>query len=204
MTFFTRRSIIDYMEEITNEFNDFQKKMSEFHLPRTRELPNVELYMDQVLSVLTGVLSPLEIDNQEAITSSMINNYVKQGLITPPRNKKYDKTQVCFLIVICVLKKVYAIGEIKTLLCTSSRGKTHEELRDAYHSFCACIENALHCKPMTPIDWGHELDVPFGIPLALSVGMKIYEQKIISLKKTLLVEEQKEESGKSPEKKKEK
>ena len=193
------------MKEITNEFNDFQKKMMAFHLPRTRELPNVELYMDQVLSVLTSVLSPLEMDNQETITSSMINNYVKQGLITPPHNKKYDKTQVCYLIVICVLKKVYAIGEIKTLLVTSSHGKSHDELRDAYHSFCECIENALHCKPMSAIDWEHELDIPFGEPLALSVGMKIYEQKIISLKRSLLAEEEKrEEPVKNAEKKKEK
>ena len=128
------------MSEKTEEFEAFRARMQAFHLPRTKELPNVGLYMDQVLGVLTDYLSPLEIGRRDDfITSSMINNYVKQGLIKPPKNKKYDKSQICYLIVICILKKVYAIGEIKTLLIVSSADKDRDELRDAYHSFCECI-----------------------------------------------------------------
>lgn len=178
------------MDTINQEFTEFKEKMMNFHLPRTRELPNVELYMDQVLSVLNTTLSPLEISQQEDfITSSMINNYVKQGLITPPKNKKYNKYQVCYLIVICVLKKVYAIGEIKTLLVSSSQGKGHDELRNAYHNFCECIERVLHSEPVPVIDWTEELTLPFGNPLALSVGMKIFEQKIVALKERSLTDE---------------
>ncbi|MBO5526177.1 MAG: DUF1836 domain-containing protein [Clostridia bacterium] len=179
------------MEQVRQEFMEFKEKMEAFHLPRTNELPNVELYMDQVLSVLNSSLSALEIDKSEDfITSSMINNYVKQGLITPPKNKKYDKIQICFLIVICVLKKVYAIGEIKTLLLTSAQGKSHDELRVAYHSFCECIERVLHSEPISAIDWEEELFLPYGNALALSVGMKIFEQKIVALKRGLIVEAQ--------------
>lgn len=178
------------MEHINQEFIEFRDKMVAFHLPRTKELPNVELYMDQVLSVLNTTLAPLEIDGvEELTTSSMINNYVKQGLIAPPKNKKYNKIQICFLIVICVLKKVYSIGEIKTLLLTSSQGKTHDELRNAYHNFCECIERVLHQEPISAVEWDQELSLPFGNALALSVGMKIFEQKIVSLKKRLLTDE---------------
>lgn len=177
------------MREKTEEFEAFRARMQAFHLPRTKELPNVGLYMDQVLGVLTDYLSPLEIGRRDDfITSSMINNYVKQGLIKPPKNKKYDKSQICYLIVICILKKVYAIGEIKTLLIVSSADKDRDELRDAYHSFCECIENALHAPSFPPIDWQEELLRPFGTALALSVGMKIYEQQIIALKTAMLAE----------------
>lgn len=165
--------------------------MRAFRLPRTKDLPGIELYMDQVVSVVVQALAPLETDGRtDFLTPSMINNYVKQGLLVPPRNKKYDRVQVCFLIVICILKHVYAINEIKTLLVTAAAGKNREELREAYHAFCECIESALHSPSVTPaqINWEEEVENPFGTVLATSIATKIYTQKIIALKANLLPE----------------
>lgn len=182
------------MEDIYVEFKAFEEKMKSFHLPRTKDLPGIDLYMDQVVSVVVNALSPLEIDGRtDFLTSAMINNYVKQGLLFSPKNKKYSKAQVCFLIVICILKRVYAINEIKTLLTTAAAGKDRDELRATYHSFCEHIENALRSAtmPSATIRWEEEVESPFGKVLATSIATKIYMQKIVSLKTRLLEGEEK-------------
>ena len=60
------------------------------HIPRWEELPNIDLYLDQVVTLLEEYLGNF-ITNKEdkIITKTMINNYVKHGIITPPENKKY-------------------------------------------------------------------------------------------------------------------
>lgn len=59
--------------------------IEEFQLPRWNLLPDIELYMDQVLTLIEKYLSPLIVQpNQKIITAAMINNYVKLGLIPAP------------------------------------------------------------------------------------------------------------------------
>lgn len=54
--------------------------IEEFQLPRWNLLPDIELYMDQVLTLIEKYLSPLIVQpNQKIITAAMINNYVKLG-----------------------------------------------------------------------------------------------------------------------------
>ena len=55
------------------------------HLPRWHELPDIELYMDQVITLIEKYLSPLiTLEKHTLLTSSMVNNYVKHGLIPAP------------------------------------------------------------------------------------------------------------------------
>ncbi|MBQ9921517.1 MAG: DUF1836 domain-containing protein [Clostridia bacterium] len=61
------------------------KEILEFHLPRWDELPEIELYMDQVVYTLEKKLEIFaEDESQKIITSTMINNYVKQKVVKPP------------------------------------------------------------------------------------------------------------------------
>ncbi len=93
-----------------------------------RELPDIQLYMDQVLSILGDRLRVYDGENK-ALTSSMINNYVKSGVISHPEKKRYTKDQLAQLIVICTLKQVLSIPDIKTLLSDC------KDNRDFYESF---------------------------------------------------------------------
>ena len=89
------------------------KGLEQFRLPRWGELPSIELYLDQVLSLLEEWLGEyLTVDGKRIMTKTMVNNYVKQKFISPPVNKKYDRTAVASLFVIAVLKPVYTINEI--------------------------------------------------------------------------------------------
>ena len=85
----------------------------DFHIPRWEELPNIDLYLDQVVTILENYLKNLvslkDKEDEKVVTKTMINNYVKHGILKPPVNKKYNKEHIARLIVICILKQVYII-----------------------------------------------------------------------------------------------
>ena len=62
---------------------------AQYRCPRWEELPDLGLYMDQVLIVVEGALRPLFPNDPVVLTSTMVNNYVKQQVLTPSEKKKY-------------------------------------------------------------------------------------------------------------------
>ena len=67
------------------EKSQFSNAIESFHLPRCSELPELDFYMDQVISIMEKNLFLLSMDGSaKFITPSMINNYVKLGIIPPP------------------------------------------------------------------------------------------------------------------------
>ncbi len=95
--------------------------------PQWIDFPDIELYMDQVISVLEKTLSPY-FPGEKAITSTMINNYVKQKLLPPPQNKRYTKGQITKLFMICILKSFMQLSEIAALLDSLAAERTDEEV----------------------------------------------------------------------------
>lgn len=114
-----------------------------FHLPRWHELPEVDLYIDQVVSLLGKYLLSVTKDGVEhtPITKSMINNYVKMGLVAAPVKKKYSREHISHLFVIFILKQVYSIDEISKLISIAIKTKPVDQ---AYNSFCENMEKAVH------------------------------------------------------------
>ena len=70
----------------------------------------------------------------------MINNYVKQGIVSPSKNKKYTPHHLMYLIVVCVFKKMLSIPEICSLIRIQIESYPIET---AYDYFCIELENAL-------------------------------------------------------------
>ena len=69
------------------------EELINYHCPRWNELPEIELYIDQVICVLQSNLSIFsKEENSPVITPNMINNYVKQEVLKPPVKKKYNKS----------------------------------------------------------------------------------------------------------------
>ena len=96
--------------------SDVAKKLQAFSLPRFEQLPHVALYRDQVIEYIEQCLEPLSICvEQPIITPSMINNYVKIGLVPAPSKKQYGRDQLARLIVICLFKQVLPISAIQSL-----------------------------------------------------------------------------------------
>lgn len=93
---------------------DIDKRPS---LPRFDELPNIDLYMDQVMALINRYLAFFSVDDEsEIITRSMINNYVKMKIIPIPVKKKYSRIHLACLIMIGALKQSLSIQTISALL----------------------------------------------------------------------------------------
>lgn len=122
------------MRSDKSEFTVWRDKLVSHKLPLWDELTDIELYMDQVTGLLQKYLSVyLRDDADKLISPSMVNNYVKMGIIPPPVNKRYGKDHIASLIMICVLKQVLSISEIKSLITLKSRSR---EISEIYDEFC--------------------------------------------------------------------
>ena len=86
------------------------EEIEKFHIPRWEEIPQIDLYIDQVVSYLENYLSNYiesgEEKENKIITKTMINNYVKHGAIKAPINKKYNREHIAYLFVIFILKQI--------------------------------------------------------------------------------------------------
>ena len=108
------------------------------HIPRWNELPEIDLYLDQVVNYLEKYLEQYSVNKEDKIiTKTMINNYVKQGIMPAPEKKKYSRAHIAYLIVICILKQVYSINDIGKLISLTIQ---YFEISKAYNRFCANLE----------------------------------------------------------------
>ena len=121
-------------ELISAKLIRWEKFIENYHLPTWNELPSLELYMDQVIILLTQYLGfiPMGDNDEKLITASIINNYVRMKVIPPPVKKKYSRIHIAFLIMICVLKQSLNIAEVQKIIpCDLSE----EELAAVYTDF---------------------------------------------------------------------
>lgn len=106
-------------------------------LPRWEDFPAFELYIDQVIAFVCDRLEIFRNDDEPLITAAMINNYVKNGVLHPPVKKKYDRTHLAKLIVICISKRILALSQISDAIAVMSRGY---EIAEGYNIFCDEVE----------------------------------------------------------------
>ena len=111
-----------------------------YHCPRWNELPDIELYADQVLSVVQKHVSFFSEEIDMTFTSNMINNYVKQKIVKPPINKKYDRVHLAYFTVVCLLKRFLSINEICMGISYLMNSASVSEL---YDIFCEELEGAI-------------------------------------------------------------
>ena len=112
-----------------------------FHIPRWNELPNLDLYLDQTVTLLEKYLQNyIGNKDEKIITKTMINNYVKAGLMKAPKKKKYNRTHIATLFVICTLKQIYSINDIYELILLAIKTT---KINHAYDQFCTAMEKAI-------------------------------------------------------------
>jgi DNA-binding transcriptional MerR regulator len=164
------------MTEI-NLTEDIENQLKSFHIPRYNELPDVDLYMDQVVSVLEKNLKIFERGENKVITSSMINNYVKQGVILAPEKKRYSKKHLAYLVITSLLKQVFPLNEVKDIINYLKLDNGGE----IYDNYCSIFENAFsHAfkAERLNIDKTNTRDSILNMS-ATALADKIYVQKIM-------------------------
>lgn len=105
---------------------------SSFSYPKWEDIPNIDLYLDQVLLYVNQVCAPISPDKEKGLTASMVNNYVKHGYLTKPDKKKYQRKQIARLIAITTLKSVFSIQEIAQTLNSLQTQASSDQLYDAF------------------------------------------------------------------------
>lgn len=99
------------------------------------QIPDFGVYSDQLLTIINE--SEFIKNDDQLMTSSMINNYVKQGIVEKPRKKKYNREQIACLMMIALMKSVLTIKEIQTVI---SKIEQHIELESFYRVFSESIK----------------------------------------------------------------
>ena len=97
--------------------NSILKSLDRIDYIKPEDIPNIDLYMDQVTTFMEQQLgSTKRHDEDKILTKTMINNYAKNHLLPPPDKKKYGKEHVLLLIFIYYFKNILSIGDIDKLL----------------------------------------------------------------------------------------
>ncbi|BAH05440.1 DUF1836 domain-containing protein [Clostridium kluyveri] len=124
----------DELEKLIQEFGNFTQLKLE-------NIPDIDLYMDQVTTLIEEKLGHLKrTEGESTLTKTMINNYTKSGILMPPKKKKYSKQHIILIVLTYYLKQILSIGDIQKLfspIVTSIiKGEDRrEELNSVYKSF---------------------------------------------------------------------
>ena len=97
-------------------------KIAELDYIKPDEIPNIDLYMDQVTTFMEeNLASTKRHEDDKILTKTMINNYAKNKLLPPPEKKRYSREHLLMLIFIYYFKGILSINDIQTLLEPVSR-----------------------------------------------------------------------------------
>ncbi len=104
---------MDYSQELKEIF----EAASSMDIIDITDIPDIDLYMDQVTTFMETKLSSFKRNKDDKIlTKTMINNYAKAKIFPSPVKKKYNKNHMMMLILIYHLKYMLSINDIKKLL----------------------------------------------------------------------------------------
>ena len=147
-------------------------------------LPDIALYMDQIISYLPRQL--IRYDESENLTSAMVNNYIKDGLLPRADGKRYGQTHLAYLTAICALKQVLSVKEMKALIRDGLQDREPERV---YNYFCRALDKALN-------DTANALDENTGREnlsrLALELALRSYADRLACQRILSLLQENEE------------
>lgn len=120
----------------------WQNFMEVFRLPGWEELPDMDLYVDQVVTLVSRYLNLIPQDEKNPlITASSINNYVRLRVMPAPVRKRYGRRHLAYVLMICTLKQSMAMTEIQKVLPPDM---DDEDTKQMYTNFVGRIQGAIH------------------------------------------------------------
>lgn len=95
------------------EIRTLQERLEQERPAEWDALPDIGLYMDQLISYMPRQL--IHYGEGEALTSAMVNNYIKDGALPRADGKRYSRTHLAYLTAICALKQVLSVKDAGAL-----------------------------------------------------------------------------------------
>ena len=128
----------DY-ELLAHKLQRWNNYITNYHLPEWDAIPDFGLYMDQVIVLLEGYLSFIptgsagkDSKDQQIVTSSTINNYVRLRIMPAPVKRKYFRVHIAYLIMILTMKQSISISDVQTIM---PEGADTPSVRRAYEDY---------------------------------------------------------------------
>ena len=175
------------------ELKELKRRLEEERPASWNELPDIALYMDQVISYLPR--QRIHFNDKENMTSAMVNNYIKDGLLPRADGKRYSRAHLGYLTAIGALKQVLSVKEMAALIQDGEEGVEVARLYEVFQEELdgALKETAAHIDP----EVGREDLARLGLSLALrSYADRLACQRIIELLSPPGLEQKKREKKK--------
>lgn len=152
------------------ELKELKRRLEEERPASWNELPDIALYMDQVISYLPR--QRIHFNEKENMTSAMVNNYIKDGLLPRADGKRYNRAHLGYLTAIAALKQVLSVREMATLIQDGEEGV---EVTRLYEVFQEELDGALK-------DTAARIDPEIGeeelARLAFSLALRSYADRL--------------------------
>ena len=169
--------------------DELLRRLKEDRPAHWEEFPDLALYMDQVISYMPRQL--IRFQEGEGLTSAMVNNYIKDGLLPRAEGKRYRAVHLAYLTAICAMKRVLSVREVKTLLAACA---PEGEPDVFYARFCRALDEALDNTARTverPPAGEEDL-----AGLALTLALRSYADQLAYTRLLELLEQPGNEKGK--------
>ena len=122
-----------------DELQDLKNRMEQERPTPWEDLPDIALYMDQLISYMPRQL--IRFDDGPNLTSAMVNNYIKDGLVPRAEGKRYGPVHLGYLTAVVALKQVLSVKNIGALM---GAGRSLEKTPpEQYGYFCRALDRAL-------------------------------------------------------------
>ena len=175
------------------ELEELRQRMATQRPEEWDQLPDLALYMDQLISYMPRQL--IRFEEGDALTAAMVNNYIKDGLLPRAEGKRYGKEHLAWLTAICALKSVISMREMAALFGARDPDQGPQEL---YGIFLKELDRALERT-------AQRLDQQAGketlAALALRLALDSYASKLACQRVLSIMEESNSPSGESKKKK---
>ncbi len=124
------------MDDAKNELDDLKEwceRLSSFEVGNWEEWPDIDLYMDQVISYLERYMDYFRIyDEEKIITPSIINNNTKDGVLPKPVKKKYPRALLSNLLMFCITRQVLSGQELTAMLRELNSTEDFSEIHEQF------------------------------------------------------------------------
>lgn len=117
------------------ELKELKRILKEERPNEWDEIPDIELYMDQVLNYMTR--QHIGLESGESLTSAMVNNYIKKDLLPRAKGKRYDRTHIAYLTAICLFKQILSVDSTKELL---NNQLLDSDIQSFYKKYCTKLD----------------------------------------------------------------
>ncbi|MBQ9933366.1 MAG: DUF1836 domain-containing protein [Ruminiclostridium sp.] len=127
-------------ELVAHKLQRWENYLNNYKLPAWKELPDIGLYMDQVIALLGQYLDfiPVEDQKNKPVTPTTINNYVRLKVMPAPEKRKYYRIHIAYLIMIFTLKQGTSINGIQQLLPITA---DEEEVKSFYTRYIERLQD---------------------------------------------------------------